>query len=313
MVVRKNSTQVSGTNIPAPDPNVPASVAPVVVVPAPPEVMNAADLVTRMLKDMPSLTNVKPLLSHVAALLSYKQMGVPVNEALAELALAKITVKTIRPGIDAIIKAADNADAKSVEKFNEKSGPGREVEPGKMDPNPARDAERAEHTVNRQNAAKLIGRATPLLTGIFGEEDKGGVAGWFRKAVEKADEITLKAEPVVAADLPGWKTPPRLDEGNPDVKALLAQLTLIENTYARVRDPKKTLIQLANLNAAFTSMHVRGVLEACLALANEQIVQSAAIEGVADSDTNAFVAEAKIHDSVREPGLSAEEYLNSGK
>ncbi len=290
-------------------PQVPA----VPAVPPPPEVMNAADLVERILGDMLSLRPVRPLLSRVAALLSYKQMGVPVEEAIAELDLANISLRTITPGIGAMIKAADEADLALVREFNEKVGEGRLVKVDDMNPGPAKEAELKEHADNRQKAAALLGRAQPLLTAIFAVEDKGGVAGWFRKAVDKVDELTLVKPEESPAEFPGWQTAPKLNESIPAVKALLGELRLIESTYARVRDPKKALAQLANLNIKFTAERVRFVLDSCVELANAQVAQSAKAEGVAEADTAAFVAKAQKNDSVREIAQSAQNYLDSAK
>ncbi len=291
-----------------------APVVPVVIEPSAPDVMNAADLRIRVFTDMPRLdvTGMDKVIGAVTAALSLEHMGVPIEVALKQLKVAGVSVSLIRAGISAMKSASDKEALEASTSFNEKAGPDREVDPVTLSPANANAREKAEQAELRQKAVALQGRAAPLLTTLFARKDEGGITGWVKTFVRKVDDATLKTIPVPSAELPGWKTAPKLNEGDPQVGSLLDQLGLIESTYELIRDAKKTLIQLQNLNAKFTSEHVKGILEACMALAGEQIVQSTTVEGVADADAAAFVTKAQKIASVRATADKADAYLNSG-
>src|SRR5512141_1076178 len=95
-------------------------------VPTPPEVLDASALVESILHDVAGLTRVRHLEAHVAALISSHRMNVPLDEALAEPKAAGIKDATLRPGIEAMKKAANTDIEAAVNAFNEKAGVERE-------------------------------------------------------------------------------------------------------------------------------------------------------------------------------------------
>lgn len=279
--------------------------------PTAPDVMNAGDLRNRIVFDMPQLKPIQQVLNGVAALLSQEHLGIPIEVALKELKTAKATVPVIKAGISAMRRASDDEASAAAREFNEKAGPGRQVDPVTLNPVIPEADEKTEQATYKNEAVVLKARVVPLKTALFRVKNDEGIVGWVRAGLQKLDEATLK--PMPQAELPGWQTPPKLDVANPSVRNLLDQLDLIEATHQRLGNVEKTLAQLANLNPIFTSQYVETILDTCVALADEQIVQSTTIEGVAEADAKAFVAKAQKIASVRTTAEKAEKYLNSGK
>lgn len=280
---------------------------------ASPDVLDAEALVAGIVSDIPTLGYARPLLANVAALLSYERRNDPIGEALDELKAAGITARTIRPGINAMKKEIAAMALKAVDAFNEKAGEDRQVSLATLDPKPALDAEvNVEQKGLREEAVKLLGRAQKLSTDLFAEDKPQSLVSLILGAASKFDEsLRRDPEPVPSAELPGWKTPPKLNKEDSRVVKLYDQIGLFEKNWDRFKDRSKTLAQLKTLT--FEAVTVKAILEAAVALANEQLIQSATIEGVATAETATFVTQAQKIAANQVIADQAEKYLDSAK
>lgn len=286
------------------------------VVPTPPpapEVLDTEALVNGIVVDIPTLARSRPLLVNVAALLSYQRRNDPVDEALADLSVVGITWRSINPAIKTMKEHIETMAKKAVDEFNEKAGEGRQVSLDTLDPSSVFKAEvDVEQKGFREEAISLSGRVQKLMVDLFEEKKQQSVIAMVLGAAARFDEsLRRDPEPAPNADLPGWKTPPKIDKSDSRVAKLYQQIALFEKNWARFNDRTKTLAQLKALT--FEPERVKAILEAAIALANEQIVQSSAIEGVAAADVAAFTVQAQKIAANRLIVEQAESYLASSK
>lgn len=277
--------------------------------PARPEILDADRLVLSLVADLPRLKAFQPLVKNVAALNSYHRLGINIAQALNHLETADIKVATILPGIKAMLTAADAEALAMAKEFEELTG--YPMNPKSLDSASALDTELKEQSAEKRKAFDLRARVFNIRKSIYDEErPRGKVEELIAVARETAKQIIFEQpKNSVSNDLPGWKTPPKLDEKNPVVAKLLKQLTLFEETRAALGSGPATTEQLRNVG--FSDSRIRDILDAADGLANEQIVQSETIERLAPEQRSPFVARAAKIASVRMIAEEAQSYLDS--
>jgi len=272
-----------------------------------PEVLNADQLVASLIADLPGLVRLQPLMRHVAALISYHRLNVPIEKALEFLEVADIKPSTLKPGIEAIEAACDKEAGRFVQEFYEKTG--RQLDPVTLNFNPATEEELAEQATLRQKAVELRADISNLEEGLFGAvKERGLVEGWIQNAKLKVTDLIYVEEVDLENKTPGWKTPPKLDEADPEVGKLLKKIDLLKKTRAEFADPSVALKQLSNIG--FSEADVKNILASAEALAGEQIIQSGLIESlVTEHEKQSMAVKVAKIVSARVIAKEADDYL----
>lgn len=249
----------------------------------PVEVMDAAGLVRSLVTDIPELATFRELLRPVAALVAFKRMNQPVDSALNMMRNAGLSLASIAPGINAIRNTVRLGREQWARDFNELTGYNVQV----ADLETASQSELDEQETERVGATELRDRVLMLKGWYFPatpEEPVGLLQGWARKAREISSKPVFTPREVAPSnEMPGWKTPPKLNDDDPRIQTLVSQIDLFDDMRTMVggEDVEKAFLALSNLT--FKRDRVEALLNEAEKLCDEQIVQSSIITALVGS------------------------------